>query len=219
MKISLIIPAKGNSERLQNKNLLKIKGKSLVYLACEKCLNVNIIDNVYLDTESEKIIEDVAPLIDKGLKIIKRPAEMASNSFSGNDLIKFEHSKIEKSDLILHTYSTSPLLTAETIQNVIIKFLENIKEYDSFFTAVHFREYIWKNGIPLNFDPKELPNSFDLDQNVCVETHGLYGITDSALTRLGTRLGDKVLPVMISRDEALDINTEIDFKLLEVLWN
>ena len=64
-----------------------------------------------------------------------------------------------------------------------------------------------------------MPNSFDLDQSVCVETHGLYGITDNALTKLGTRLGSKVLPIMISRDEALDINTEIDFKLLEVLWN
>lgn len=219
MKISIIIPAKGNSKRLKNKNLLKIKNKSLVYLACEKCLNVGIITNVYLDTESEKIIKDVEPLINKGLKIIKRPVEMASNEYSGNDLIKFEHSKIEPSDIILHTYATSPLITADTIEKVTLEFLKNIDKNDSFFTANHFREYLWRNSEPLNFDPKTLPNSFDLDPSVFVETHGLYGITNEALTELGTRLGNKVLPILIPREESLDINTLMDFKLLEVLWN
>ena len=36
--ISLVIPAKGTSDRLKNKNLLKLGEKSLTFLACEKCL-------------------------------------------------------------------------------------------------------------------------------------------------------------------------------------
>ena len=72
MKISIIIPAKGTSERLTNKNMLEINSKSLVYRACEKCLNSSLIDNVYLDTESEIMINSVSELVGKGLKIIKR---------------------------------------------------------------------------------------------------------------------------------------------------
>jgi len=218
MKISMIIPAKGTSQRLKNKNLLKINNKSLVFLACEKCLKVSNINNVYLDTESEEVVADVSELIKDGLRIIQRPKYLASNKYSGNDLIVYEQSVIEKSDLILHTYATSPLLTESTIETTIQKFLDS-SGYDSFFSAVHFQEYIWNEEGPINFSLDELPNAVDLPKHTVVETHGLYGITDEALSLYKRRLGSKVLPIRIPRKEALDINYVEDFRLLEVLWN
>ena len=62
MKINLIIPAKGTSQRIKNKNLCTINGKSLVRLACEKALRCSNVNEVYLDTESEEIISSVADL-------------------------------------------------------------------------------------------------------------------------------------------------------------
>ena len=218
MKISIVIPAKGSSERLKNKNMLKINSKSLTYRACEKCLNVPLINNVYIDTESDEIISDVYPLVKEGLKVIKRPEYLATNQYGGNELIVFEQSVIEKCDLLLHTYPTSPLITSETINTVIQKYLDNSEKYDSFFTAVHFQEYIWDQNGPINFSLDELPNAVNLPANVFVETHGLYGIKDSALTKYKRRLGAKTMPVLIPREQSMDINYEEDFKLLEILW-
>ena len=218
MKISIVIPAKGSSERLKNKNMLKINSKSLTYRACEKCLNVPLINNVYIDTESDEIISDVYPLVKEGLKVIKRPEYLATNQSGGNELIVFEQSVIEKCDLLLHTYPTSPLITSETINTVIQKYLNNSEKYDSFFTAVHFQEYIWDQNGPINFSLDELPNAVNLPANVFVETHGLYGIKDSALTKYKRRLGAKTMPVLIPREQSMDINYEEDFKLLEILW-
>lgn len=218
MKISIIIPAKGTSERLTNKNMLEINSKSLVYRACEKCLNSSLIDNVYLDTESEIMINSVSELVDKGLKVIKRPDHLASNKFGGNELIVFEQSQIEKSDLILHTYPTSPLITTETIDKTIQFFIDNGQEYDSFFTGIHFQEYIWDENGPINFNLDELPNAVNLPKNIVVETHGLYGIRDGALSKYKRRLGNKCLPIKIPREQAMDINYEEDFKLLEMIW-
>jgi N-acylneuraminate cytidylyltransferase len=133
-------------------------------------------------------------------------------------LIVFEQSQIEKSDLILHTYPTSPMITSDTIDDVIQHFIEYGTEYDSFFTAIHFQEYIWNEHGPLNFTLEELPNAVNLPKNIVVETHGLYGIRDEALTRCKRRLGKRSLPIPIPRDQALDINYEEDFKLLEILW-
>ena len=124
MIISIIIPAKGFSERLRSKNMLKLGNKSLVYRACEKCLNVPSINNVYLDTESNIILKDTEKLVGQGLQIIKRPKKLATNETSGNGLIVFEQSKIKKSDLILHTYATSPLITSETIERCIQSFIQ-----------------------------------------------------------------------------------------------
>lgn len=218
MKVSIIIPAKGTSERLKNKNMLEINSKSLTYHACEKCLLVKSIDNVYLDTESDEMINSVQPLVEKGLKIIKRPDYLATNKYGGNELIVFEQSQIEKSDLILHTYPTSPLITAETIERVIEYFKNHGENHDSFFTAMHFQEYIWDENGPINFTLEELPNAVNLPKNILVETHGLYGIRDEALTKYKRRLGVKCMPIEIPREEAMDINYEEDFRLLEIIW-
>ena len=209
MKVSCVIPAKGRSERLDSKNLLTLGSKSLVYLACEKCLNVSNIDNVYIDTESRDILDVVEPLIERGLKVINRPEHMADNNTTGNDLIVFEQSVIDKCDILLHTYSTSPFITAETIENCISLFTSQ-DEYDSFFTALPVREYFWTDGKPLNFNLDSLPNSQDL-KLLWVETHGLYGITWDALSRLKRRLGEKALPIEIPENESLDINTQSDY--------
>ena len=157
-------------------------------------------------------------MVKEDLKVIKRPEYLATNQYGGNELIVFEQSVIEKCDLLLHTYPTSPLITSETINTVIQKYLNNSEKYDSFFTAVHFQEYIWDQNGPINFSLDELPNAVNLPANVFVETHGLYGIKDSALTKYKRRLGAKTMPVLIPREQSMDINYEEDFKLLEILW-
>ncbi len=218
MKISMVIPAKGSSERLKNKNLLKINEKSLVYRACEKCLKSNLIDEVYVDTESQTIIKDIESLFEKGLKLIKRPKSLANNNTSGNDLIVFERSQISETDLMLHTYSTSPLITTETIDATLSTFLNNFDDYDSFFSANYLQEYIWCKTKPVNFTLEPLPNSVDLPKDYYVETHGLYGIKSKTLDTCKQRLGGRVLPVLIPKKESLDINYRHDFELLKTLW-
>ena len=220
-KINLIIPAKEISTRLPNKNLLDLGGKSLVYRACEKCLKSQNISNVFIDTESDKIINSIKDLIPRGLRVIKRPASLASNKTSGNDLIDFELSKIGKCDLVLHTYSTSPLITVETIDKCIESFLHE-DDYDSFFTTIHFQDYLWERRkdnqyLSVNFDHRELPNSVDLPEYY-VETHGLYGIRYETAKRLRSRIGLNPMAIEIPRNESLDINYYEDYKLAEILW-
>lgn len=124
MKISVIVPAKGNSNRLKDKNLVKVLDHSLTEMACEKLLRSKVINNVYLDTDSEKIIDDVLHLFNKGLKLIKRPKELANNNITANDLIIYALHRIEKCDLILQSFVTSPLLKIETIDKCIKEFLK-----------------------------------------------------------------------------------------------
>ena len=88
MKISIVIPAKGSSDRVANKNLFKINGKSLVRRACEKVLKCNSLTKKYLDTEDEGIKLDCMPLIHQGLSIIDRPKELATDTSSDVGFLK-----------------------------------------------------------------------------------------------------------------------------------
>lgn len=217
MIINAVVPAKGNSTRVKDKNLQKVAGKSLTYWACERCLDTPSITNTYLDTEDQRLIDDVAPLTKRGLNIIKRPVELANNQTSSNELIVFEQGHMVDCDIVLHRHSTAPMLTVETMESSIQKFL-NSPEHDSFFTALHFQEFLWDNfGSPVNFPMGVVPNAVQLPP-YWVETHGMYGITTDALNRLQRRLGEKVLPVEIPRSEALDINWPEELDLLRIVW-
>ena len=218
MKISVIVPAKGNSNRLKDKNLVKVLDHSLTEMACEKLLRSKIINNVYLDTDSEKIIDDVLHLFNKGLKLIKRPKELANNNITANDLIIYALHRIEKCDLILQSFVTSPLLKIETIDKCIKEFLKK-KKYDAFLTVENIKEYFWsQKGFPTNFDINTLPNSVDLE-TIYKETHGLYGIYTKSLFKNKNRFGSKTLLIETSKVEGLDINDAEDLKILKAIMN
>ena len=78
--------------------------------------------------------------------------------------LKIDKDGIDKCDLILQSFVTSPLLKIETIDQCIKKFLKS-KRYDAFFTVESTQEYWWsKEGKPTNFDINTLPNGVDLDK-------------------------------------------------------
>ena len=54
-KFIAIIPAKKNSFRIPNKNLIKIKGKSLVAKSIEDAKKSKYIKEIFVSTDSQKI--------------------------------------------------------------------------------------------------------------------------------------------------------------------
>ena len=217
MHVTLVIPAKGVSERVKNKNLYRVGGKTLVRMACEKALQCQNVNAVYIDTESEAILQDVSDLFSKGLNIIKRPKEFSNNFIGANEMMIYALHMIEETDLLCQTFSTSPLITSKTIDRCIDAFLES-SDYDSFFTTIPVQEYFWdESSKPINFNPDILPNSFELPK-MLMETHGLYGIRPEALLETKNRVGNKPMPIEISKIEALDIDDEDDLYIYEKIF-
>lgn len=219
MKINCIIPAKGQSKRIKNKNLYEIGGKSLIYHTCEKILKCKNIDQVYLDTESDEIINNVKPFFSKGLRLIKRHDSLATNDIGANEMMVYGLHSVDSCDVLLQTFCTSPLLSHKTIDKCIEKFVnDGMPQHDSFFTTIDVQEYFWKDGKPFNFSIEKLPNSFELDV-FKMETHGLYGITCESLIRNKTRVGLNPMMISVSKIESLDINVKEDLELIRRLMN
>jgi len=218
MKINLIIPAKGTSQRIKNKNLCIINGKSLVRLACEKALKCSNVDEVYIDTESDEIIATISDLEKNGLKIIKRPKELANNDIGANEMMVYGLHSVSNCDILLQTFSTSPLITSKTIDSCIEKFLSVNEKYDSFFTVVPIQEYFWDEDKAVNFNPDKVPNSFELEK-MYMETHGLYGIKTSSLLTKQTRIGYNPLKIEIPKIESFDVNVAEDLNIVERLMS
>jgi CMP-N-acetylneuraminic acid synthetase len=217
VKVSMVIPAKGKSLRVENKNLSKINGKTLIERACEKALQCKYINRVYLDTESPKIALHVEHLCHKGLEILMRPKELADNNTGANEMLVYAMHAIDDCDLILQTFATSPLITSETIDMAIEKFLQRGHDHDSFFSVVPVQEYFWNDdNTASNFDFEALPNSFELPMQY-QETHGIYGVYTKTLLEQKTRVGKNPMLIPISKLESIDIDDMEDLQIAERL--
>ena len=59
IKFLALLPMKGHSERVPNKNLKLFNGKPLYHYIANTLLEIPLIDKIVVDTDSKKIKEDV----------------------------------------------------------------------------------------------------------------------------------------------------------------
>ena len=72
--MKVIIPARGGSKRIPNKNIKELNGKPLISYAIETSLSVT--DDVFVSTDSVEIA-DVAERY--GAFVVKRPSHLATD--------------------------------------------------------------------------------------------------------------------------------------------
>lgn len=77
MSVVGIIPARGGSKGLENKNILKLNGKPLIGYVIEQALASNLLDKVVISTDSEIIAKVVRALYT--VDVIMRPVELAQD--------------------------------------------------------------------------------------------------------------------------------------------
>ena len=126
-----IVPLKLNSERVPNKNFRLLDGKPLYQYIIQTLHEVDFIDEIIINTDvdSDKFLEfDLmeSPKITHS----NRPLSLCGDLISMNSIIQYELERSSK-DAFVMTHATNPLLTAQTISNMIQTFLEQNAEYDS----------------------------------------------------------------------------------------
>ena len=57
MRIIAIIPARGGSKRLINKNVYPLKGKPLISYTIDACKKSSYIDEIYVSSDSIEILK------------------------------------------------------------------------------------------------------------------------------------------------------------------
>ncbi len=210
MKTACFIPIKANSERVPGKNFRDLNGKKLYRYICEHVQQADVFDDIYIDTNSEEIAEYAASM---SFKVIERKAELAKNSANGNDLLVYHYENHPEYDYYFQLFATAPYMQPNTIKKCF-NILISSEEYDSCFTATENHSFYWLAGNPVNYRPGILPRSQDM-LPVIEETTGLYGITAEALNKYRCRIGKNPYIHIVSKFEAVDINTEEDLKIAE----
>ena len=208
MRTVAFVPAKGESNRISNKNTVVLDGDYLFKRKLKQLLACPEIDAVYLDTESDRIIELASDL---PVKILKRDAKLASNKTDGHELFANECAKVD-ADIYIQCLCTSPFITPETMTRAI-KALKADKKADSLVAVQKRKQYTWAKGRPA-YGEGRIPNSVDLPDTV-IESMGLYMVRKKGKARPKRRFGDKVVLFELTDEEAFDVNWPDDLALAE----
>ncbi len=210
MKVVAILPAKGTSSRIESKNLKLLNGKPLFVHTLEKLLKIKNIDEVYVDSESDEILNITKKY---GGKTIKRDVSLANNQTDGNRLFMNGVENVD-ADIYVQILGTSPFIEEETIEKGIEK-LKNSKDNDSAVLVNKEKFYTWNEKGPI-YDINNVPNSVDLEESI-IETMGLYIIKKEAANKLRRRIGDNPLLLEAKKIETVDIDYPEDFEMAEYI--
>ena len=208
MKIAAFLPAKGTSERIESKNMKLLNGKPLFLHTLEKLVTCDFIDEVYLDSESDEILEYASYL---NFKPLKRRAELADNKTDGHRLFYNEAVQVD-ADIYIQVLCTSPFISPETIKRGIDVLVEH-KEFDSVILVKKEKEYLWENGQP-KYDRNHIPNSSTLPDTI-IESMGLYIVRKETVLKTKQRYGSHVYMLTADAMETVDVNYPDEFVLAE----
>jgi len=217
MQIHALLPMKGHSERVPDKNMRLFAGKPLYHRIASVLQEMPTIKSIVINTDSKRIAEDAVKNFTK-VVIHHRPAEIQGDMVSMNDIIAYDLSLLQ-GEYFLQTHSTNPLLKLNTLEQAFKKYFETEKNLDSLFSVskLNTRLY-WPDGKPVNHNPKELIRTQDLDP-LYEENSNFYLFSRSSFFNAGNcRIGLKPQMFPVNNLESLDIDEEIDFQLAEYIF-
>ena len=227
MKTLLVVAARGGSKGLKNKNILKIKKKSMTLITLEKLGKSKIFEKIILTSDSSKILDE-ANYFSNIIKL-KRPKSLSNDKANIFKVVKHAVEFLKETtewlpDIILLTSPNTPLKTLSHFKRCI-NVLKN-KNIDSAFTI---REPDYPTYWTLYKEKNIVKNIFVngnkyLRRQDTPKTYQPAGTVYAFKLKVLKKLinNKKILPlnktagVIVTRKEAINIDSLEEFKLTQM---
>ena len=212
MKTVAIVPMKLNNRRLPQKNTKSFtNGEPLCYYILSTLLTVEGVDDVYVYCSNP----DIQKFIPEGVNYLRRSESLDQDSTSMTEVLTRFTQEVP-ADIYVMTHTTAPFISRESIE----KGLRAVKsgEYDSSFAAKKLQDFLWKDGVPFNYDLSNIPRTQDIPP-LYEETSGFYIYKYDVMADLHRRIGEKPFIVNVGEIEAIDIDEPEDFMIADAIFN
>lgn len=214
-KTIAIIPARGGSKRLPNKNIKLLCGIPLLAYSIKYALtNLDKIDDVYVSSDNENI-KQVA--LKYGAKVIDRPAELCGDSEPTITALKHALEVInDEIDTVVLLQATNPLRPKDLLKNALNVF--NEKKLNSLFTVSRDHKKLGKI-----IDHKFKPFNYKIGQRSqdlepLYYENGLLYITKTSLIKKDIIFNELSYPLIVNHKfTEIDIDTQEDFEYAEYI--
>ena len=151
-----------------------------------------------------------------GCETVKRDEYFASNSVSMSEVYKNMAENFD-GDIVVYANVTNPLLRSLTIENAINTYMMRSEDYDSLNSAHLIKEFMFRDGKPINYDLGRQPRSQDLP-DIYALNFALNIIERDRMIECKNVVGKSPLIWGIDEIEATDIDNPIDFEFAEYVY-
>lgn len=217
-RVLAIIPARGGSKEIKDKNIIDVEGIPLIGYTIDAAKKSKYIDCVYVSTNSEKIADVAAK---RGAYIpFMRPNELASDTSKTIDAIVYTLDSMkligEEYDVMVLLQPTSPLRTVEDIDGAIEKFakcgyksLVSVSEVND--PPVLMRRIIDDEHMERFINTTSTVRRQDMEKFYRV--NGSIYINLIEEINVSTSLNDNEVPYIVSKVNAIDIDDYADLEV------
>ncbi len=213
----LIIPARGGSKRLPQKNILPLNGVPLMEYAIQYAKqNEQLFSKIVVSTDDDAI-KKIA--IQNNISVIDRPASLSDDLATTVSVLKHVlQSEKQSYDNVILLQVTNPLRPKKLLQKAYQKYIDG--NYDSLMTVSSNTDKLGKiindKFVPFNYTQGQ--RSQDLEP--LYYENGLLYITKTALILEDKILGEKNCPFIVNHPYAkVDIDTQEDFEYAKFILN
>jgi CMP-N-acetylneuraminic acid synthetase len=225
MKKIAIIPLKENSQRLENKNFLKIMGVPLWEITLNCLVECDKFDRIIINTDSEEVFSS-GKKINSNVSLIDRPKYL-------NDLHAIEvvfhslnsYDDIDEGDIIFMALPTSPFRKKESV----IDALSMVEKTNNSVIGVtranklscSYRKIENDFLVPISvsdFESKNL-NIQSTDVEEYIVTGSIFASTYANLIKYKTFHQKNSIPIILNEFESIDVNSKFDYYYCKFLSN
>lgn len=218
--IIAIIPARGGSKRLPQKNIKSIAGKPLIVWSIEAGLKSRYIDKIVVSSDDEHILKMASAY---GAETLKRPQNLATDTATSYDVMVHVLEHYPEYDYIVMLQPTSPLRTSWHIDDAV-EYLHQKNGEGVISVCENEHSPLWSNTLPANMDmstflPQEIQTKRSQDLPVYYRLNGaIYICSVEKLLETKTLFLPKGLyGYVMPREVSVDIDTQLDFDIAEML--
>jgi len=217
LKTIAFIAARGGSKSIPLKNIKTFCEKPLIYWNLLALSQVIEIDEIYVATDSLKIMETVKSFnFSKVFLYLREEKNAQDNSSTESVMLEFiRNNNVSDQTIFILSQITCPLTTKEDYENAIK--LYNTTDVDSILSVARLKRFFWtEDGKPLNYDYKKRPlrQSF---KGTLMENGAFYINTVKNIVHTKNRLSGKITVYEMPDYTAIDIDEEEDWLIAEKL--
>ena len=182
----------------------------MLKIKIEQLKKIKSINNIVVSSDCEKMLEIAK---DCGVQTHIREKYYASSEATNSEFFHNLALSID-GDHLMYSPVTCPLISRET-------YLECIEKYqlaENVVTVSPVKHHLWLDGNPLNYNIEESPNSQDLP-DIYKITYGACIISRKNMINFKNIVTPNPTFKILNEIESLDIDTEFDFLLAEMIYN
>jgi len=221
LEVLAVIPARGGSKGIPNKNMINFGGKPLVAWNIEAALDSKSVSRVVVSTDSAEIAEISRRY---GAEIVDRPECLSGDGATSESALIHALQVLENEDnycpdLLCFMQCTSPLTVAADIDNAVQKLIKD--GADSCFTAKEFHYFVWEEDADgalsgINHDKSCRQRRQDIHPQY-EENGAVYVMKTNGFLASKHRFFGKTIVSLMTPENSVEIDDRIDLVVADAM--